>query len=162
MNGLGFLTRCAAAAGAVVTILATAPSASAADRLTAAAGSSSTAWGCFFAGSSNIEKTMSNKITPRSKQTSKGAVDLRAGWYKGKQHGWARVRSPQSQTQYTVFEVDTNGDRKPDDSWGILARVGTFTCAYPASSSSRLAFRACISTESGDKCTSAAYRTSWW
>ncbi|WP_157570706.1 hypothetical protein [Microtetraspora malaysiensis] len=61
-----------------------------------------------------------------------------------------------------MIEVDTNGDRKPDDSWGILARVGTFTCAYPASSSSRLAFRACISTKPGDKCTSAAYRTSWW
>ncbi|WP_433225338.1 hypothetical protein [Microtetraspora malaysiensis] len=161
MNRLGFLTRCVAATGAVVTILATAPSASAADRLPAAAGGS-TPWGCFFGGSSDIEKAMSNKITPRSKQTGKGAVDLRAGWYKGKQYGWARGRSPQSQTQYTVIEVDTNGDRKPDDSWGILARVGTATCAYPASSSSRLAFRACISTKPGDKCTSAAYRTSWW
>ncbi|WP_433423994.1 hypothetical protein ACQP1V_17085 [Microtetraspora malaysiensis] len=44
MNRLGFLARCAAATGAVVTILATAPSASAADRLPAAAGSS-TPWG---------------------------------------------------------------------------------------------------------------------
>ncbi|MCF6470635.1 hypothetical protein FAF44_19850 [Nonomuraea sp. MG754425] len=163
LHRFGHLARGAVAAAAAVAIgLATVPPASAAARPAAATGSGAVKWKCAFGGDYNIEKKLSNKITPRSKKTGKGTVDLRAGWYKGKQYGWARVRSPKSTKQFTMIEVDTNGDGKPDDEWGTIVRVEKFTCANPASSNSKLAFRACITAKSEARCTSSTYRTSWW
>ncbi|MGF7086372.1 hypothetical protein JOD24_000200 [Kroppenstedtia sanguinis] len=67
-------------------------------------------------------------------------VELRIGYWKGKQYGWARLIKGNT----VDFQVDLNGDRRVDiGSMVINAKPGNYTKAYPASSSSKVAFRAC-------------------
>ncbi|QKI83382.1 hypothetical protein [Kroppenstedtia eburnea] len=82
-------------------------------------------------------------------------VELRVGYWNGKQYGWGRLIA--GDTVY--FQVDLNGDRRVDiGSMCMLCDPGTYTNAYPTSSSSKVAFRVCGANRYSDPLTC----TPWW
>lgn len=87
-------------------------------------------------------------------------VQVRYGTCNGVQHGWGRILGYGS-GDYIRFEVDTNGDRKPDGVSWYLATNRNYTAAYPTSTSSSRAFRACFVRSSSETCNSTN-ATAWW
>ncbi|MGW0825555.1 hypothetical protein [Streptomyces sp. NPDC002845] len=99
--------------------------------------------------------------TPRSTASSRGTAQVRAGYVNGVQYGWARALNSSS-SYYVRFEVDINGDRV----WDCAATRPISSSIYwtsgtRTSSSSNVAFRACITNWSPGACVSP-YVTSWW
>ncbi|WP_053750500.1 hypothetical protein [Streptomyces sp. MMG1533] len=96
--------------------------------------------------------------------SSVGTAQVRYGSVNGVQYGWARALNGAT-NRWIRFEVDTNGDRNWDcGSWyGPLNSTRYWTSGTQTSSSSSVAFRACIVPE-GVRCadSGAASVTSWW
>lgn len=89
-------------------------------------------------------------------------VQVRFGTCGGSQYGWGRILGYDSDLQDHIrFEVDTNGDRRPDGASWYLARNRNYTAGYQTSSSASRAFRACYVTSSSATCTSGN-ATAWW
>lgn len=85
-----------------------------------------------------------NCTTNRSTVYTFENAALRVGYYKGIQYGWGKIY-PGRYAQVR-FEVDLNGDRRPDTSSGVIYIEGvqSYTEAYPTASSSKRAFRICV------------------
>ncbi len=109
---------------------------------------------------------ISNPRTASSVNTSLGTVQIRYGTYQGRQYGWGRAMNvpPPSGGLYLRFEVDTDGNRIPDDSAHFNLGTDGFnwTAGYPTSSSSARAFRACVLDLFENTCSEAGSRTPWW
>jgi hypothetical protein len=89
-------------------------------------------------------------------------VEVRVGNCNGRQYGWGRIRGyDSSEPDYIRFEVDVNGDRRPDGHSWRLARQRNYTAAYPTSSSPSRAFRACFVKSRQQVCNSRN-STRWW
>lgn len=101
-----------------------------------------------------------NVKTAVSKVVSGRTVEVRYGTCGGVQHGWGRITG-YTTGDYIRFEVDTDGDRKPDGVSWYLASNRNYTAGYPTSSSSSRAFRACWTRSSTETCTSSN-STPWW
>lgn len=82
-----------------------------------------------------------NCTTNRSTVYKIGNGALRIGYYNGKQYGWGKLYA--GEYDFIFFHVDLDGDRKSDLSSYNFGQ-GTYTLAYPSSSSSKRAFRACV------------------
>lgn len=105
-----------------------------------------------------------NTAVAVDKVTPAGTVQVRHGTYGGKQYGWGRAVAPTAGYNL-VFEVDTNGDRSRDDGVHWYSLPGGETVwieGYPTSSSSKVAFRACITKHLECSKTTSGYRTAWW
>lgn len=108
--------------------------------------------------------SIKNPMTAVAKVTPAGTVQVRHGTYGGKQYGWGRAVAPTAGYNL-VFEVDTNGDRSRDDGVHWYSLPGGETVwieGYPTSSSSKVAFRACITKHLECSKTTSGYRTAWW
>ncbi|MFP8883083.1 hypothetical protein [Streptomyces barkulensis] len=106
--------------------------------------------------------SITNPRTAVFKETPAGTVQVRYGTYGGVQYGWGRVVNPAAGYDL-MFEVDTDGDRKADTFSGDFNISGGgihWTGGYPTSSSSKVAFRACITKQL--TCAETTYRTAWW
>ncbi|MGW8529121.1 MULTISPECIES: hypothetical protein [Nocardiopsidaceae] len=106
----------------------------------------------------------SNKGTGDARVTSVGTVQVRFGRHSnGRVYGWGRALN--SGNRFLVFEVDTNGDRRFDLSSEehIQSRPNVWTSGFQTSSSSNVAFRACITPWEGQICENyPETRTGWW
>lgn len=98
--------------------------------------------------------------TPRDRTVSSREIQVRAGTCSGAQYGWGRVIGYQN-GDYIRFEVDTNGDRIPDVHNTWLATNRNYTDAWPTSSSSQVAMRACLVSSLDGTCNSGN-ATNWW
>ncbi|WP_285731879.1 hypothetical protein [Nocardiopsis sp. ATB16-24] len=109
---------------------------------------------------------ISNRKTAYSVKTPIGTVQVRYGTHQGRQYGWGRTLnvSPPTGGRHLLFEVDTNGDRIPDDQVLVLAgkNGSNWTKGYRTSASSARAFRACILDFLESACADTSNRTPWW
>lgn len=107
--------------------------------------------------------SITNPKTALSKDTPAGTVQVRYGTYGGGQYGWGRAVSP-TPGYNLIFEVDTNGNRVADRSARVKKLSGktVWTHGYPTSSSSKVAFRACITRHDSCAATNSEHRTGWW
>ncbi|MEE2039175.1 hypothetical protein Q8791_18330 [Nocardiopsis sp. CT-R113] len=106
-----------------------------------------------------------NRHSPRSINSGGATIEVRSGTYNGVQYGWGRVINALA-LSYIRFEVDTNGDRRPDlQDWENAQNGSTkWTDGYPTSSSSNRAFRACATWGYDVTCNLAgpSNTTDWW
>lgn len=110
----------------------------------------------------NDPNTCTNHRTVATAYVQGRTVEVRTGICGGKQHGWGRIRGYDSgAADFIRFEVDINGDRRPDGTSWYLARDRNYTAAYPTSTSSAVAFRACYVTARGATCNDGN-STRWW
>ncbi|WP_152529300.1 hypothetical protein [Nocardiopsis chromatogenes] len=107
--------------------------------------------------------SIGNPQTARSVNTPLGTVQIRYGHYQGRQYGWGRVVNS-SNGRKLRFEVDTDGDRVPNDrSIHYITGPGYgWTEGHVTFSSSLVAFRACILPSNKYNCSETTNRTSWW
>jgi hypothetical protein len=108
----------------------------------------------------NDPNSCSNIRTAVQRDVSNRTVQVRYGTCGGTQYGWGRILN-YGRLDYIRFEVDLNGDRVADDYDYYFANARNYTAAYPTSSSSARAFRACFVTTPGGTC-SASNATAWW
>lgn len=107
--------------------------------------------------------SIGNPKTARSVDTQFGTVQVRYGTYQGRQYGWGRVMNSYDGHRL-LFEVDTDGDRVPND-WRVHYISGPsvgWTHGHATSPSSARAFRACILASGQYGCSSTSNRTAWW
>lgn len=103
---------------------------------------------------------VTGRITVRERTTSRGTMQVRAGYYNGKQYGWARALNG-SYHHWINLKIDVNGDRVADQS-SISRATASSTCMAPTSSSSAVAFKACIRLDNlADPC-HPDHQTGWW
>jgi hypothetical protein len=120
---------------------------------------------CFYVtGTPETNANMTGKRTVRTTPyTDRGRIEVRAGYWNGALHGWARVIGGNPQ-HAIVLKVDQNGDRVVDESYGdmVWQHDGT-SCVYPAAPSPNRAFKACVrlDTHHSAPC-NPRYQTGWW
>lgn len=103
---------------------------------------------------------VTGRVTVRQLTTSRGTMQVRAGYYQGKQYGWARALNASS-NHWINLKIDLNGDRVPDDS-SISRATASSTCMAPTSASSARAFKACVRLDNlGGPC-HPDHQTAWW
>lgn len=103
---------------------------------------------------------LSNRYPVQTATTAYGQVQIRVGARNGIQYGYGW--SPWSKNvPYVRFELDTDGDRRPNRSAFVDLRSDQGTVAFRASSSSNVAFRACFTFTRYGGCV-PSLSTAWW
>jgi uncharacterized membrane protein len=105
---------------------------------------------------------ITGRHTVRSLTTSRGTIQLRAGYRNGQLVGWARVLNADVPWG-VVMKVDLNGDRVVDVSCGADGGFDGVSHLFYASSSSNRAFKACARLDHHEErpC-HPAHQTGWW
>lgn len=106
------------------------------------------------------ESQTTNRSTVATAETKLGTVKLRTGYYKGAKYGWAETRNSHD-VRYVALDVDTDGDRIPNEMMLGDLRDTMNTGGYKTSSSSNRAFKACVKHNKNKKC-HPSYSTAWW
>ncbi|NUT51261.1 MAG: hypothetical protein HOV94_28760, partial [Saccharothrix sp.] len=104
--------------------------------------------------------TCTNPLTAVQRVVGGRTVQVRYGNCGGAQYGWGRIINFNG-PEFIRFEVDLNGDRIADDFSTYTAGERSYTQAYPTSSSSNRAFRACYVADPNGSC-NADNSTAWW
>jgi len=106
------------------------------------------------------ETTCTDLRTVRQVAVNGRTVELRAGVCGDGTYGWGRLRGFK-RGDYLRFEVDLNGDRRPDLAKVRRARFHNHTPGYRTHWSEDRAFRACVVIRPTSKC-NHSNSTDWW
>jgi hypothetical protein len=119
--------------------------------------------GCPFGVTHGPESpTVTGKKTEHSRETTRGKMEVRSGYFNGARVGWARVTGG-NPANIIVMKVDLNGDKKPDVSCGPSGLLDGTSYLYEASPSPKRAFKACVKL--GSDYTGPCHldhQTGWW
>ncbi|MCD0446436.1 hypothetical protein LO763_22735 [Glycomyces sp. A-F 0318] len=139
------------------------PAAAAAAVPTTAAGDVAVQQTCFgVSGGAEGNSLITGKHTVRSLTTSRGTIQLRAGYRNGQLVGWARVLNADV-VSGVVMKVDLNGDRIVDVSCGADGAWDGVSRLFYASSSSDRAFKACARLDyHEERPCHPDHQTGWW
>ena len=107
---------------------------------------------------------ITERVTVMGPVVNDGEVfELRAGLYKGKLVGWARVLASKFPTPNVVMKVDTNGDRKPDVTCPRGSDIDDVS-RFAFTAGPERAFKACVKLPGRpiEGPCSPDFQTDWW